>query len=279
MAVVRERWLSRRAVSLHVAVLVFVPGCAVAAWWQINRAEGGNQLSYLYSVMWPVFGILGLYFWWMLLHTDYDTVGLKGMRRQQEAAAADDPGTVAGSTPDPDTQPTAPASGRRLRRRGPGAGGLQRAAGRARLQGAQDMAGPREGRRPAGAMKRLTQRGMRGALFRYQLMANIVGVLIIPLFIFTGLHIAKVGGFKIELAIFGVGHGYLYIVYLITAGFLALKARLHIPWILLMFAAGLVPGLTFLTEWIIVTKKIQPLIAAQEAAAAAETSGVSPAAL
>ena len=45
-----------------------------------------------------------------------------------------------------------------------------------------------------------------------------------------------------------------------------------------MFAAGLVPGLTFLVEWIIVTRKIQPLIAAQEAAAAAETSGVSPAA-
>jgi DNA-binding transcriptional regulator of glucitol operon len=108
MAVVRERWLSRRAVSLHVAVLVFVPSCAVAAWWQIHRAESGNQLSYLYSVMWPVFGLLGLYFWWMLLHTDYDTVGLKGMRRQQEAAAADDPGTVAGSTPDPDRQPTTP---------------------------------------------------------------------------------------------------------------------------------------------------------------------------
>jgi integral membrane protein len=127
-------------------------------------------------------------------------------------------------------------------------------------------------------VKRLTQRGMRGALFRYQLMANIVGVLIIPLFIFTGLHYLVGGhGFKIELAIFGVGHGYLYIVYLITAGFLALKARLHIPWIVLMFAAGLIPGLTFLTEWIIVTKKIQPLIAAQEAAAA-ETSGISPAA-
>jgi len=126
-------------------------------------------------------------------------------------------------------------------------------------------------------MKRLAQRGMPGALFRYQLMANIVGVLIIPLFIFTGLHYA-VGGFKIELAIFGVGHGYLYIVYLIAAGFLALKARLHIPWIILMFAAGLVPGLTFLVEWIIVTRKIQPLIAAQEAAGASEASGVRPAA-
>jgi integral membrane protein len=126
-------------------------------------------------------------------------------------------------------------------------------------------------------MRRLTQRGLKGALFRYQLMANIVGVLIIPLFIFAGLHYA-IGGFKIELAIFGVGHGYLYIVYLIAAGFLALKARLHIPWIILMFAAGIVPGLTFLVEWIIVTRKIQPLIAAQQAAAASEASGVSPAA-
>jgi integral membrane protein len=124
-------------------------------------------------------------------------------------------------------------------------------------------------------MTRLTQRGLKGALFRYQLMANIVGVLIIPLFIFTGLHLA-IGGFKAELAIFGVGHGYLYIVYLIAAGFLALKARLHIPWIILMFAAGLVPGLTFVVEWIIVTRKIQPLIAAQEAAVETEAPGVSP---
>jgi integral membrane protein len=128
-------------------------------------------------------------------------------------------------------------------------------------------------------VKRLTQRGLAGALFRYQLMANIVGVLIIPLFLFTALHYA-IGGFKVELAIFGVGHGYLYIVYLIAAGFLALKARLHIPWIILMFAAGLVPGLTFVVEWIIVTRKIQPLMAAQEqaATAAAQTPGVRPAA-
>lgn len=86
MAFVRERWLSRRAVSLHLAVLVLVPGCAIAAWWQVNRAADGNQLSYFYSVMWPAFGLLSLYFWWMLVHTDYDTVGLKGMRRQQASA-------------------------------------------------------------------------------------------------------------------------------------------------------------------------------------------------
>jgi integral membrane protein len=123
-------------------------------------------------------------------------------------------------------------------------------------------------------VKKLLQRGLRGALFRYQLMANIVGVLVIPLFFFTGLRIAF-GGYKIELAVFGIGHGYLYIVYLICAGLLALKARLHILWILLMFGAGLVPGLTFLVEWIVVTKKIHPLLAAQEAAAVAE-GAVSP---
>jgi integral membrane protein len=113
-------------------------------------------------------------------------------------------------------------------------------------------------------------------------MANIVGVLIFPLFFFTGLHIAY-GGFKAELAVFGISHGYLYIVYLITAGLLALKARLNILWILLMFGAGLVPGLTFLVEWLVVTRKIHPMLAAQAqhgaGTAGPAAEGVSPGAL
>ena len=44
--------------------------------------------------MWPVFAILGLFFWWMLIHTDYENVGLKGTRRRTQAAA-DDPGLQA----------------------------------------------------------------------------------------------------------------------------------------------------------------------------------------
>jgi hypothetical protein len=88
MAHVRERWFSGRSVALHAALLVFVPGCAVAAWWQIGRAQDGNELSYLYSVMWPVFGLLAIIFWWMLIHTDFDTVGLKGLRLQQTQTQA-----------------------------------------------------------------------------------------------------------------------------------------------------------------------------------------------
>jgi hypothetical protein len=108
MANVRERWLSRRALWLHLSVLVFVPGCAVAAWWQINRAADGNQLSYLYSVLWPAFGLLGLYFWWMLIHTDYETVGLKGMQRQQALAQSDTEATEEAPPMPAAAAPTAP---------------------------------------------------------------------------------------------------------------------------------------------------------------------------
>lgn len=109
-----------------MAVLVFVPGCAVAAWWQINRAADGNQLSYLYSVMWPAFALLGLVFWWVLVHTDYDSVGLKGMQRQQATAsatpadragthasvvnAAHDGGTTSPATDGPDTEAPGPSA-------------------------------------------------------------------------------------------------------------------------------------------------------------------------
>jgi DNA-binding transcriptional regulator of glucitol operon len=81
-SLVRERWLSKRAISLHIAMLIFVPGCGLAAWWQITRAQDGNGLSYLYSVEWPIFAILSAYFWWMFIHADYESVGLKGMRNK-----------------------------------------------------------------------------------------------------------------------------------------------------------------------------------------------------
>jgi len=109
-------------------------------------------------------------------------------------------------------------------------------------------------------VKRLTARGVEGALFRYQVMANIVGTLIIPLFVFTGIKIFSGHG-KLAVEIFGVSHGYLYIVYLITVGVLGLKARLNVVWIFLMFGAGLIPGMTFVVEWWIVTRKIHPLLA------------------
>lgn len=64
----RRRWLSSRALALHLAVVVAVPGCLLAAWWQATQAMSGNTLSYLYAVEWPVFAALSVVGWWQLLH-------------------------------------------------------------------------------------------------------------------------------------------------------------------------------------------------------------------
>ena len=78
--VVRQRWFSRRALCIHVGALLFIPLCLLAWWWQVTRALGGNDLSYLYAVEWPVFALIGIYVWWALIHTDFETVGAKAQR-------------------------------------------------------------------------------------------------------------------------------------------------------------------------------------------------------
>ncbi|MCL4413758.1 MAG: hypothetical protein M1522_03270 [Actinobacteria bacterium] len=81
----RDIWWTRRAVLAHVALVIWVPGCAVAAWWQVGIALGGDSLGWVYSVMWPCFAVFGTIFWWFLVHDDPDTLGARGLRRQLEA--------------------------------------------------------------------------------------------------------------------------------------------------------------------------------------------------
>lgn len=66
----RRRWLSRRALLLHLEVLIIAPGCAIAGWWQATRALAGNTLSWVYSVEWPLFTVLAVVGWWYLIHED-----------------------------------------------------------------------------------------------------------------------------------------------------------------------------------------------------------------
>jgi hypothetical protein len=69
---------------IHVGALLFIPMCALAWWWQVTRALGGNDLSYLYAVEWPAFALIGVYVWWSLIHTDFDTVGAKAQQAAVE---------------------------------------------------------------------------------------------------------------------------------------------------------------------------------------------------
>ncbi len=66
----RSRWLSPRALLLHLEVVLVAPACVGAGWWQATRALAGNGLSWVYSVEWPVFALLAIAGWWHLLHED-----------------------------------------------------------------------------------------------------------------------------------------------------------------------------------------------------------------
>jgi hypothetical protein len=87
---VRERWTVRwfrkRALLYHLFVIILVPGCLLAGWWQINRAESGNTLSYLYSVEWPIFAIMSFVGWWQLIHEDPADVDARKIERARRAA-------------------------------------------------------------------------------------------------------------------------------------------------------------------------------------------------
>lgn len=63
----RPQWWTARAVAIHLALLLVLPMCGIAAWWQVHRALSGNFLSWLYVFEWPAFGGIAVWLWWVLL--------------------------------------------------------------------------------------------------------------------------------------------------------------------------------------------------------------------
>jgi hypothetical protein len=61
-------WFSRRAVRLHVVILVVVPAFMALCLWQVSRAVGGNELSWAYVFEWPIFAAYAVYMWWRFVH-------------------------------------------------------------------------------------------------------------------------------------------------------------------------------------------------------------------
>ncbi len=88
---------------------------------------------------------------------------------------------------------------------------------------------------------------MHGALIRYRVMAFVVGT---ALLLLTVIVIAQALGASVkrEAEIVAPIHGYLYIVYLITAADLARRARWRLGRIVVVVAAGFVPTLAFFVE-------------------------------
>jgi DNA-binding transcriptional regulator of glucitol operon len=83
---VKSKWFSSRAFLLHLVLLLWLAICASAAWWQVGRAIQGNTLSYMYSIEWPVFGVLGVLGWYAMLNMDRVTEHDQRERRAYEEA-------------------------------------------------------------------------------------------------------------------------------------------------------------------------------------------------
>jgi len=92
---VRKRWLSRRAMFLHVEFLLLASACLAAGWWQVTRALSGNGLSWFYSAEWPGFALIAIYGWWHLIHEDPEALKARKQRPPEwdamDGASAGDP--------------------------------------------------------------------------------------------------------------------------------------------------------------------------------------------
>jgi hypothetical protein len=86
-------------VVFHALLLIIVPTCLIAGWWQLNRATGGNTLSWAYTFEWPIFAIIAIIGWWQLIHEEPEEVDARKEERLRRAKQVGPP------TPDPIPEP------------------------------------------------------------------------------------------------------------------------------------------------------------------------------
>jgi hypothetical protein len=89
----KKVWLSRRAIKLHVVILIVVPAFLALCLWQVSRALGGNSLSWAYVFEWPLFAGYAVYMWWRFVHEAAEDT-------PPPATAGADPGGPAASAAD-----------------------------------------------------------------------------------------------------------------------------------------------------------------------------------
>ena len=86
----RPKWL-----CWHAFAVLATLGMLWLGRWQLHRAESGNELSWAYTIEWPLFAVLGLLFWARSLREE-----VRG--RSQPPAAKADPAEPAGPRSDAD---------------------------------------------------------------------------------------------------------------------------------------------------------------------------------
>ncbi len=263
------RYFTPRCVGMHATLLILLPAFAWLTWWQLSRALDGNTLSWAYTFEWPLFAGYAVYVWWQLIHDQTTAVSrrvlpasnvegaegdhsqpgwaLTGGRKKNVAIAAESAvvGT-ARSHGERYAEQTADEAERlaAYNRYLAELNAADASPARRAVEGAPPAAAPRGRHLGAGAR---SGGPVHGALIRYRVMAFVVGT---ALLVLTAIVIAQVCGahVKAEADIVAPIHGYLYILYLITAADLARRAHWKLGRILAVVAAGFVPTLAFFVE-------------------------------
>ncbi|NYI71047.1 integral membrane protein [Naumannella cuiyingiana] len=93
----------------------------------------------------------------------------------------------------------------------------------------------------------MDEKGIRGALTRYRVMAWIVGILLVVL-VCVGVPLKYLAGNDTVVTWTGIPHGWLYMILLITAFDLGRRVKWPLWRLLVIAAAGTVPFLSFVAE-------------------------------
>jgi hypothetical protein len=93
----RGLWTSRW-ILVHAAALILVVAFLALGWWQVQRAAGGNLLSFGYAVEWPAFAAFVIFVWVTEMRRAVRT------RRQAAAHASRTNAPADGDTPDADAE-------------------------------------------------------------------------------------------------------------------------------------------------------------------------------
>ncbi len=62
-----RRYFTARCNALHLTLLIVLPAFALLTKWQLDRALGGNTLSWAYTFEWPLFAGYAVYVWFQLV--------------------------------------------------------------------------------------------------------------------------------------------------------------------------------------------------------------------
>jgi hypothetical protein len=66
-----RRVLTIKWVLMHLLVLALFLGTFVAGYWQFSKAEGGGgAVNWSYTVQWPLYGFMGLWYYSRMVRTE-----------------------------------------------------------------------------------------------------------------------------------------------------------------------------------------------------------------